>query len=115
MQHQEPVPGNDRDHHLLDPLEPLDHLDRLTRRRMDIETLIYRLQYQLTIMYETHRRLQDTIHVANKVEREIHSISLDLNHNIFELRKMLIDNTLGQDICEEDDMVRNFLNEESQE
>jgi len=115
MEQTVPVPGNDQSLPLLDPLEPLDHLDRLTRRRMEIETLIYRLQYQLTILYETHRRFQDTIRVADKVEREILSISLDLNHNIFELRKMLVDNTLGQDICEEDDMVRNFLNEESHE
>jgi len=103
MQQQVLVTGNDP--------AVQDHLDPLVRRRMDIETLIIRLQYQLTILYETHRRFQDTIHVANKVEREILSISLDLNQNIFKLRQMLADNTLGQDICEEDRILK-FLNDQ---
>jgi len=108
-----PVTGNDlavRDH-----LEPLDHLDRLSRRKMDIETLLCRLQYQKTRIYEMYSRLHDTIRVARGVEREILSINLGLHQAISELQKMLEDNTLGQDICVEDETLFNFLNEESQE
>jgi hypothetical protein len=121
MQHRVPVPGNDRKHspvdrpHHLEPLEPLDPLDRLSRRRMDIETLLCRLQYQKTRIYEMYSRLHDTIRVARGVEREILSINLGLHQAISELQKMLEDNTLGQDICVEDDTLFNFLNEESQE
>jgi len=74
-----------------------------------------RLQYQKTRIYEMYSRLHDTIRVARGVEREILSINLGLHQAISELQKMLEDNTLGQDICVEDETLFNFLNEESQE
>jgi len=45
---------------------------------------------------QDRHRLKDIIHVALKVEREIHSIVIGLSQSVSELRKMLADNTLGQ-------------------
>jgi len=112
MEHQVPVPGKDQTLPHQDLLEPLDHLDRLTRRRMEIETLIYRLQYQQTIIHETYDRLRNTIHAARVIEREIHSIATDLNRNCTELQQTLVDGTLEQGICEEDRILK-FLNDQN--
>jgi len=71
-----------------------------------------RLQYQKTRIYEMYSRLHDTIRVARGVEREILSINLGLHQTISELQQTLEDNTLEQDICEEDRILK-FLNDQN--
>jgi len=102
-----PVTGNDpavRDH--------LDLQDRQTRRKMEIETLIIRLQYNLKAIETIDARLLNILHVAKGVQQEIHSIATDLNRNCTELQQTLVDGTLGLDNCEVDNMILKFLNDQ---